>query len=388
MSRTSRRSFIRLLGVSGLGLMAAACGGQAPAAAPASSSPAASAATKPSTAAASTSAAASGSAGASPAASAAAKPSATTTVKISDIQITSAAGSYIALEKGYFREEGINAELVTVSTAEQITALLSGSVDVAGAALTGQLYNAMARGVSFKMLADHGSNLKNASAGGVIIRKDLVDSGKYKGPADMKGLKVFHVQPPSTADIALEKYLKQGGLTLKDVDTSPLQQFADVIPALSNKAVDAAYFQEPFTTIAVNQGLAVRGPIGYDVYPDQQIATLVVNNKINGETAVRYLKAYTRGVRDYVKALIQKDQAMYDQVVPILIAHTTVKDRALFDKAVPSGLKPDPIPNKQGILDDFEWFIANGQVKDRFDLAQYIDTSLVQEAIKQLGPAK
>ncbi len=380
--KTSRREFLLLVGVGAVGVLAGCGGSTAPAssaaapvassAAPASSAPAAA---KPSVA-------------ASPSASAAVKPGTAATIKISDIQITSAAGSYIAIEKGYFKDEGISAELVTVPTADQITALLSGTVDVAGAALTGQLYNAMARGVSFKMVADHGSNLKNASAGGVVIRKDLVDSGKFKGPADMKGLKVFHQQPPNTSEIALEKYLKQGGLTLKDIDTSPLTNFADVIPAFSNKAVDAAYFQEPFSTIAINQGLAVRGPIGYDIYPNQQIATLVVNNKISGDLAVHYLRAYTRGVRDYVKALIERDQGMFEQVVPILIQHTTVKDKALFDKAIPSGLKADPVPNTQGILDDFDWFVANGQVKEKFNLAQYIDSSIVQEAIKQLGPAK
>jgi len=359
MSKTSRREFILMLGAGGVGLLAAACGGSAqPAASSAAAAPP----------------------------SAAAKPT-TASVKISDIQITSAAGSYIAVERGYFKDEGITAELVLVPTVQQITALLSGGVDVAGAALGPQLYNAMARGVNFKLVADHGSNLKNASAGGVIIRKDLVDSGKYKGPADMKGLNVFHPQPPTTGEIALEKYLNMGGLTLKDINTSPIQNFPDVIPALSNKAVDAAYYQEPFSTIAVTQNLAVRGPIGYDIYPNQQIATLVVNNKISGDLAVRYLKAYTRGIRDYVKAFIDKDQAMFDQIVPILIKHTTVKDRATYQKAIPSGLKPDPIPNVQGILSDFQWFIGHGLINQKFDLAPYIDTAMVQEAIRQLGPA-
>ena len=47
-------------------------------------------------------------------------------VRITDIQITSAAGSYIAAAKGYFEAEGIRVEFVPVSTADQIPALVAG----------------------------------------------------------------------------------------------------------------------------------------------------------------------------------------------------------------------------------------------------------------------
>ncbi len=254
--------------------------------------------------------------------------------------------------------------------------------------MNAQLYNGLARGVSIKMVADHGANLQNASAGGIAIRKDLVDSGKYKGPADVKGWKFAVGGPASTVDIDLDRYLNKGGLSIKDVD-HVIVAFPDMIAAFANKNLDGAMYQEPFTTIALNQGLIVRGPIGYDIYPNHQIACVTFGGKLfsDRDLGVRYLRAYTRGVRDYVKGLVQKDQAMFDQVVPILIEHTTVKQRELFEKAMPSGLRPDPIPNTQSIVDDLAYFLERGIVTQKFDVSKYIDTSLVQEAIKQLGPA-
>ena len=68
-------------------------------------------------------------------------------------------------------------------------------------------------------------------------------------------------------------------------------------------------------------------------------------------------------------------------------AGTTVKERALYEKAIPSGLKPDPIPNIQSIVDDQEWYIAHGHQQERVDVRSLIDTSMVEEAIRQLGPA-
>jgi NitT/TauT family transport system substrate-binding protein len=312
-------------------------------------------------------------------------------VRITDIQITSASGSYIAAEKGYFKDEGIEPQFLPVASAEQVTAIVSDSADVAGAAINAQLFNALARGLPIKMMADHGANLKDASAGGLAVRKDLVDSGAYTGAADLKGRKfAVGAQPKtSTADIALSRWLEsQAGLTEDDLDTTIIG-LPDMIAAFASKNIDASYWQEPFTTIALDQGLIVRGPIAYEMYPEQQIAVLVFGKKLadNRDLSLRYLRAYTRGVRDYVKGLIQKDPKTMAEVVPILIKHTTVKDPALFQKAIPSGLKADPVPNVKSITDDLGWFVKAGQVQQQFDLGPYLDAALVQEAVQQVGPA-
>jgi NitT/TauT family transport system substrate-binding protein len=309
-------------------------------------------------------------------------------VRITDIQITSAAGSYIAAEKGYFKEEGVDAQFVPMGAADQVPAIVANSADVAGAAINAFLFNAVARGVPVKGVADHGANLKDASAGGVVFRKDLYDSGAVRGPADLKGRKIGLSNSGSASDIALDHYLHEGGLDLTEMDLQYMG-FPDLIPAFANKAIGAAYWQEPFTTIALDRGLIVRGPIGYDVYPNQQIAVVLFRDKLlnDRDLSVRYLRAYVRGVRDYVKAMQEKDPAMFDQVVPLLIEHTTVKERALYEKAIPSGLKPDPIPNVQSISDDQDWYIAHGQQQERVNVQDFIDTSMVEEAIHQLGPA-
>src|SRR5689334_15849230 len=99
----------------------------------------------------------------------AAPPGPPVTARITDIQITSAAGSYIAAEKGYFAEEGIQVEFFPVGTADQVPAIVSGSADAAGAAINAFLYNAFARGLPVKIVADHGANLEKASAGGWAV---------------------------------------------------------------------------------------------------------------------------------------------------------------------------------------------------------------------------
>ncbi|HLQ31165.1 MAG TPA: ABC transporter substrate-binding protein [Chloroflexota bacterium] len=386
MTRT-RREFILLAGASALGLLAA-CGGGAPA------SPSAAAASKPAEAPASVKPAVPASASAKPAASPKASASAAAkaglaAVKITDIQITSAAGSYIADAKGYFRDEGIQAEFVRMGGGDQIPAIVSGTADVTGTAIAAALYNAFGRDLPLKMVADHGANLTNASAGGFVVRKDLVDSGQYKGPASVKGWKVAEGVPDGTPDVAMDKWLHTAGLSLKDINITYLG-FPETLQALTNKAIEATYYQEPFTTIAVDRGVAVRAAPAWEMYPNQQIAVVVFGPRMNNDKGLsqRYVRAYLRGVRDYVKGLIDKDKAKFDEVVPILIEHTTVKQPELFDKAIPSGLRPDGMPNLQSIKDDLDYFTQKGSVKEKFDINKYFDLSFVEQANKDLGPYK
>jgi NitT/TauT family transport system substrate-binding protein len=352
MATISRRQFTAALGTTALGMVTAACGTSG----------------KPSH----------GAGSAAP----------IRTVRVADFQITSMAGSYIAAEKGYFQKEGIKAEFVPMAIADQMPALLSGSVDAFGIGIGAALYNAFSQGIGATMFADHGTSLKDASSNGWIVRKDLVDSGRYRGPADAKGLKVALSLPGSVVEIDLERYLAQGGHTLKDITYANLN-LPDIIPAFTGKSLDAAYSLEPFTTIALQKGLVVRGPTGYDLYPGHQNGALTFSEKVSAERDVvlRYLRAYVRGVRDYVKAIIRKDAATFDEISQILVAHTTVKNPAMFRQAMPSGLNADPVLNTSSIVDDLAWMVRNGRVQKSFDLHKNVDTILVRQAIREVGAA-
>jgi NitT/TauT family transport system substrate-binding protein len=310
-------------------------------------------------------------------------------VRITDLQITSGAGEYIAVKKGYFREEGIQPELVGMATTDLLPSLVSGQVDVVAGIIVGSaLFNAFGRGISVKIVADHGANLPNASAGAVVIRKELADSGAYRGAADLRGRKVALTTLGGAPDLVMDRFLRSGGLTIADVETV-VMPFPDMLPALGNGAVDAAWSQEPFTTIGIERGILVRGPTGHDIHPGQQIGLLVFGERMlkDRPLAVRFLRAYVRGVRDYVRAMQERDPAAFEEVVPILIEHTTMKDRALFEKAIPSGLRADPLPNAQSIADDQEWYLAHGHQTQRINVQDFVDTSYVEQAIRELGSA-
>src|SRR5215218_9480579 len=110
------------------------------------------------------------------------------TVRHGDIRIASAAGIYLAVERGYFAEQGLDVRLETFASAvEQIPALANSQIEIGIGAVSAGLFNAVARGVPLKLTLDFGRNLPNRSAGSVAVRKDLWDAGAIREPADLRG---------------------------------------------------------------------------------------------------------------------------------------------------------------------------------------------------------
>src|SRR5262249_59729498 len=122
---------------------------------------------------------------------AAAPDSAQTTVQVAWAGIASDIGFFLALKKGYFRDEGLNVELTQMANAPQMIGPLGrGQRDVGAGTVAASLYNAVAQNITIRAVADKGSMRQGYGFSGLLVRKDLVDSGRYKTYADLKGMKL------------------------------------------------------------------------------------------------------------------------------------------------------------------------------------------------------
>src|SRR5262249_48107904 len=100
-------------------------------------------------------------------------------------------GMYLAERKGYFRAEGLDVTLTQIDlTSKMVPMLGTGDLDVGSGTVAVGIYNAVSRGVALKVVADKGSMRAGYGYEGLLVRKDLVDSGRYKGFADLKGMKM------------------------------------------------------------------------------------------------------------------------------------------------------------------------------------------------------
>jgi len=313
-----------------------------------------------------------------------------TVVNIGAAGTTSDAPIYIADKKGYFREEGFEAKVTNFrSAADMIAPLGIGQLDAGAGSASAGLYNAMLQGIKIKIVADKASSAPGYGATKIMVRKDHVDSGRYKEVRDLKGMK-FAMNAPGVSNTAtLNALLKSVGLKYSDVQTVNMP-LPDHVAALGNKGVDASASVEPAPTIAIRQGFAVMVKADDEIIPNHQIAVLLYSENLmrNPDAARRFMRAYLKGVRFYNGAL--KDGRMHgpnaDEVIAILAASTSIKDPAIYKAITPTGMNPDGRVNVKSLADDLAFYKEQGLITGDIRAEQVVDDSFVEAALKELGP--
>jgi NitT/TauT family transport system substrate-binding protein len=300
----------------------------------------------------------------------------------------SVAGVYIATEKGYFREANITTELVPVQgMGAMLAPLTTGELDLALGGPSVGLFNAAARGIKFKILADQNSAFPGRSFFALMVRKDLVESGQVKDSADFKGRRVGLSTRRTTLELDLQKALRSAGLSLDDV-TLVTMGWPQINAAFANKGLDAGFQLEPLVTVAVARDLAVRFRGLDEITPNRQNSFLVGSEQFvaKRDLARAWMVAYVRALHDYNDAVLKNKNR--EEIIAILQKHSSVKDRAIYDKMVLPGIHPDGEVNVPSIREALETFKATGEVKADLDLDEMIDLSFVRYAQEVLGRYK
>lgn len=315
-------------------------------------------------------------------------------VKIGTPLVISDAPIVIAEAKGYCREQGIRTNLINLVTGSQMVAPLgAGQIDIAAAATSAGLFNAAARGIGLKIVADKGSNLPGYAYVSLIVRKELVDSGKFTTLKDLKGLRVAEPGKGGSTGSTVNQALKSAGLRYDDVVHVYNMGFPEMVTALKNAAIDAAIAPEPFNTFAREQGIAVRFPSDA-FYPRQTIAVVLYGNEFiakRADVAHRFMLAYLKGVRFYNDAIRDGHFSgpRAAELIDLLVKETRYKDPALYQKIVPNGCDPDGRVDRPSLDTDLAFYRENKFVEnDKIGVADVVDDSFVEAALKTLGPYK
>jgi NitT/TauT family transport system substrate-binding protein len=314
------------------------------------------------------------------------------TVKVASSGIASDIGFFLADKKGYFRAEGLDLSLTTLANSPQMIGPLGmGQLDVGAGTVAASLYNAVAQSIAIRAVADKGSMRPGYGFSGLLVRRDLVDSGRFKSFKDLKGMTIGVGTLGSANSSAVNEALKRGGLTWRDANMVALT-FPQHLAAYANRAIDASMTNEPTASEAVKEGLAVRIAGNDEIYPDQQAAVVLYSEvfaRRRPQLALKFMRAYVKAIREYNDALKNGRIAgpNADEVISILTEYTFIKDARVHREITPAAIDPDGRINTSGLRNDLQFFKDRKLIQDPgITVERIVDTSFAITAVKELGP--
>lgn len=211
----------------------------------------------------------------------------------------------VAADRGYFRDAGVDVQIVTFqgSANNQIPLLARGDVDLSPVVSGPSLFNQFTQGFRIKLLANLTSPHAGYRDGAVIVvRKDLWDSGAIKGPKDLVGKKIDASAEGNPPDFLMRQALLSAGV---DPDQAGLTHKArtpsDSVEFLRQHVEEVTVMSEPSASQAQAQGVGVRW-LGYqDVIPWYQETFLAASEQFassRSADAQKVLTAYLRAAKE------------------------------------------------------------------------------------------
>jgi NitT/TauT family transport system substrate-binding protein len=238
---------------------------------------------------------------------------------------------YLALEKGYFEDEGLNVKAeVLASGPASIQGLESGALDIAFASYPAPIV-AQGNGTNdFKIVAE-----ALAAKPGHMALVSMPNSS-LRTPQDAPGKKIAITAPNSFTDLAPMAVLESQNVNFREpaIQWVPMK-FPDMIPAMQRGDVDGAVVVEPWVTTA-QQLLgasvvmdAASGPTaempmsGYTALGGEEgFATKAPNAVAAFQRALAKAQAEAQADRAVVEPLLVANKAATAEVAPLMTIST------------------------------------------------------------------
>ncbi|WP_094603500.1 hypothetical protein SPSIL_010640 [Sporomusa silvacetica DSM 10669] len=280
--------------------------------------------------------------------------------------------SFVAKEKGFFEQEGLDVELFQfTNSGEGLNAIKAGKLD-AGAFGTSAPQVFIAKGTPF---VDIGGM---QSEGHAVVTKPE-NAPQYSNLQGFVGKKVATVRL-ATGDAVWRAAMSKAGIDWKtQVTIQELDSPAAVLEAVKKGAADVGLVWVPFSEMAEQQGLQIVS-WSSEYMPGHvccRVVALEDKIKDNKEAYIRLSRASIRAYDFYIN----------NQEETLDIASKYVKlDRELLRKATYSGhIHSIPDPDKKGFIAFWEAMKAAGYIQSDIDISQHVNTEIYKTALDQLS---
>ena len=213
-------------------------------------------------------------------------------IKISDRGLATSLPIYIGIQKGFFEEEGVDVELLKVTSGNEVfNALLRSEIDVGELPIDPLILGGAQSetGVSVFLLGEF-SNMSNREFDALVVSP----GSSIRSLSDLTSKKIG-VFPGVTAKTFLAHYLKQKSVDISEIEFIELPPTTQ-LQALSAGSIDALLTYQPTTTIAKSSGYVpidegIFNKLGFSYYSVYAFSPTFSKSPLSNKVQAAFVRA-------------------------------------------------------------------------------------------------
>lgn len=283
---------------------------------------------------------------------------------------------YAAYHKGYYKDEGIDLELIIMRGDLSSTAVVTGDIDYTMAATS--VIAAAVQGRPMRVLV-------------FTVPRALffmISNKEIKEPRQLRGKKIAGSSPGGTVTILTKIVLKHYGLdSERDVFLNPMGGTGTSrLAALESGVVDASVLEMPENVIALERGFNELIFFGdFTEFPQNGFGTSEKKIRENPDETLRMVRATLRGL------MFIWDENNQEEVLDITMKEWNIANRKMAREMLrhlrrvltkDASVKPESI---QFLVDLAR---ENAKISRPVSVSQVVDFSFADKARKELGLAR
>ncbi|MCR9155854.1 MAG: ABC transporter substrate-binding protein [Rhodobacteraceae bacterium] len=304
-------------------------------------------------------------------------------IVVGALRFTSHSASFVAAERAYFQEAGLDVELRFFQAAQPMAvAIASGDVDYAVTAISGGLISLADKG-AIKVIGGALSEEPGID-GQKILASDAAFQAGLTSPAVLDGKKFGISTAGSSFHYMGSKVAEAEGINMS---FTPLQKVGAIIGALKSGQIDAwsivPHIAKP---LAGSGAVHIIGNVS-DYLPNYQVTTVftsATNANDERQQTSDFLKAFSMGASDYNSAMIDKSggEDGVNEMVDLIHKYVyTDRERAKAAPSIINGtmrINEGARMNIASVQDQLSWFQSEGLIDGDITLDTFVDTSYVE----------
>ena len=284
---------------------------------------------------------------------------------------------FITQAEGYFREQGLEVELVAMeSAAVALPALMQGRLDVLPGPVSSAFFNAIHRGARVRLVADKGAYDGNSCSHNAFVVSTAATAGEDPPIIERVSTAREHFN-----QFFVERALEANGYDPSHVEMFHIPQAAEYDAIVAGR-LDAAFIGEPWLTRVRDGGGEVWTPTN-SIFDGYQYSVILYGPRLldrEPEIGERFAVALLQGLRAYDKGKTERNLDVLAEV----IGH----DRAeLADVCWPT-MTSDGLIDIESLMDFQAWAVARGDLDAIVAPEDFWEPRFVENANRVLGDGR